>query len=235
MTKEAAINMSYLYAAELLKEAAEEQGVDLDAQAQEMTDEEMADLLDSTVMDLANAGELEPIFEDVEADEEDVGVEVDEGLEQEAGFFFAKTAALLEKAAEEEKEAFNWGAGAEEAAADAEERASSAKHTGERMSAAHAEHSTPAEARKAVMEAPRKGQVPKHNPNRPAYQVKPKGSAETTLGARIKGYASKIGEKLSKHKKGILIGGGVVAAGTAGLIAARHLGKSKSKSNHARA
>jgi len=110
MTKEAAVNLSYLYAAELLKEAAEEDGVDLDAEAQKMSDEEMAELLDGTVADLAEAGELEPIFEEVDDEaldanasepegEEYESAEVDEELEAEAGLFIAKTAALLDKAA----------------------------------------------------------------------------------------------------------------------------------------
>jgi len=123
MTKEAAVNLSYLYAAELLKEAAEEEGVDLDAEAQNMSDEEVAGMLDEAVVDLANAGDLEPIFNEVDEDELDANAsepegeeyesaEVDEELEAEAGLFIAKTAALLDRA------------GAAEEAGDALDRAS---------------------------------------------------------------------------------------------------------------
>lgn len=112
MTKEAAINLSYLAAAELLKEAAEEEGVDLDALAanDQLDDEEVAEMLDETVVDLANAGELDELFEQVDEYEDELDADAegyeddDEYMEAEAeGAFLDKTAELLEKAAAKEK------------------------------------------------------------------------------------------------------------------------------------
>jgi len=101
MTKEAAINMSYLAAAELLKEAAEEEGVDLDALVEngELDEADHAEMLDDTVLDLAEAGELDEIFAQVPDEEfEDEGEGEGEN-DVEAEGFIGKTAALLDKAA----------------------------------------------------------------------------------------------------------------------------------------
>ncbi len=102
MTKEAAINLSYLAAAELLKEAAEEEGIDLDQMVDdgELDEDTHAEMLDETVLDLAEAGELDDIFAEVPDEEFD-------DLDVEADGFIGKTAELLKLAGG--KNAPPWG------------------------------------------------------------------------------------------------------------------------------
>jgi hypothetical protein len=96
LTRDEKVQVCYLRAAEFVKAAAAEDGDDADAAARNMTDEELAEVLDEVVQSLAADGAFEDVLA-VEEDGEAAAEESEEGAEQEAG---AEEGEALEAGAE---------------------------------------------------------------------------------------------------------------------------------------
>ena len=106
LSHDEAVQVCYLRTAEFVKAAAAEDGIDADAVANDMSDEELAEVLDEVVEALASEGAFDDVLESVEeeapAEEAETVADETETAEAASGIV-EKTAALLEMFAMEKE------------------------------------------------------------------------------------------------------------------------------------